>query len=143
MGAASAIGKRYSRIFLSTDRNVVEQAVSFAADTLRATDVAAQSAESLTIAVLEAVGNVVRHAAKHACEFTVEVRRDGDHAVVAVVDHGPGFELRPAKMPDSFQECGRGVPLMQTLCDSVEYLAGADGNRLVLTKRIILGEMGS
>ena len=86
--------------------------------------------------MLEAVGNVVRHAAQRACEFSVEITRKGNLAIIEVVDHGPGFDMRRAAMPDAFQEYGRGLPIMQTLCDSVEYRACADGNRLVLTKRI-------
>jgi anti-sigma regulatory factor (Ser/Thr protein kinase) len=98
--------------------------------------VAAEAAALLEMAVMEAVGNVVRHAAQKTCEFSVEIARDGDDAVVVVVDHGPGFELRSTDMPDAYQEYGRGLPLMQRLCDSVEYRAAAGGNRLVLKKRV-------
>jgi anti-sigma regulatory factor (Ser/Thr protein kinase) len=142
LGAAIAIASKHTRTFKSTDRRVVEAAVRFAASRLRATKVAKDFAGPLEMAVLEAVGNVVRHAAHRACEFTIEVMRNDDVAIVEVVDHGPGFDLRPVQMPDAYQECGRGLPLMQSLCDSVEYLPGEDGNRLVLTKKVAWRESG-
>jgi serine/threonine-protein kinase RsbW len=134
---ASHIKRRvHSRMFSSNDRCVVEAAVTFAAERLRAGKFSDDVAQALQLALLEAVGNVVRHAAGRACEFSIAVTRDVDTAVIEVVDYGPGFELHLVQMPEPFAEGGRGLPLMQRLCDSVEYRTASDGNRLVLKKRI-------
>jgi len=95
-----------------------------------------EDAESLLLSVMEAIGNVIRHAAGKARDFSITVERARDIAVVEVLDHGPGFTLHPRPMPDVHAENGRGVPLMQRLCDSVEYSTSVEGNRLVLKKRL-------
>lgn len=126
----------HSRTFSSNDRCVVDAAVTFAVERLRAGKFSDDVAQALQLAVIEAVGNVVRYAAGRACEFSVAVTREGDTAVVEVVDHGPGFKLHRRSMPHALAEGGRGLPLMQRLCDSVEYRTATDGNRLVLRKRV-------
>jgi serine/threonine-protein kinase RsbW len=115
---------------------VVDDAVAFVAELLCATETPTDAADALQVAVVEAVGNVVRHAAAPAGDFSIGVHRCENVAVIEILDHGPGFNMRPSAMPDALAECGRGVALMQQLCDSVEYRRAIDGNRLVLKKRI-------
>jgi serine/threonine-protein kinase RsbW len=114
----------------------MDDAVEYTMQRLEAADVAADTAESVVVAVKEAIGNVVRHAASaaHSFELIVGVRRG--YVVIEVVDFGPGFRLSTCEMPDALAESGRGLPLMRRLCDSVAYHRSDAGNRLVLKKRI-------
>jgi anti-sigma regulatory factor (Ser/Thr protein kinase) len=123
------------RTFSSADRGVIDSAIDFANERLNARRIDKDSIVALSFALVEAIGNVVRHAAGKAYEFTVEIGFDRSTVCICVVDHGPGFRMRPAPMPPALDERGRGVPLMQRLCDSVEYHQGSGGNRLVLKKR--------
>jgi anti-sigma regulatory factor (Ser/Thr protein kinase) len=126
------------KTFSSTDCRVIEDAMAYASERLRALRIDSASLEALELALLEALGNVVRHAAGRAHDFSIAIKRRGRTASVEVVDFGPGFELRRARMPQAYAEHGRGLPLMQRLCDSVEYFTASngDGNRLILKKRV-------
>jgi anti-sigma regulatory factor (Ser/Thr protein kinase) len=140
--SAIAIAREYRRTFSSTDRSVIDAAVNFATERMREQRVDKDSIGALTLALVEAVGNVIRHAAGSALEFTVEVGLRQSTAFVSVIDHGPGFQMRPCAMPPALAERGRGVPLMQRLCDSVEYRQANGGNRLILKKRLKAREPG-
>lgn len=67
----------------------------------------------------------------------VEATFDDDHLQVVVRDEGPGF--KPEELPDPtapenrFRLHGRGVMLMRSFMDGVEY--NATGNEVTLTKR--------
>ena len=126
------------KTFSGIDCRVIEAAMAYASERLRALRIDNASVEALELAVLEAVGNVVRHAVGRAHDFSIAIKRRGRTASVEVVDFGPGFELRRARMPQASAEQGRGLPLMQRLCDSVEYHVAplGDGNRLILKKRV-------
>ncbi|HLW38364.1 MAG TPA: ATP-binding protein [Candidatus Eremiobacteraceae bacterium] len=123
---------------LSDNQFTIEQAVHSAARRLRAANVEQETAAGVVLAIIEALGNVARHACKPfeplRFELLLEVKRGC--IVVDVVDYGPGFELRRATMPDPFAESGRGIPLMQRFCDSLEYRRGRSRNHLILRKRL-------
>ena len=142
MGVFAAIAGANRKDFSSTDPRVVESALAYATERLRLCGLSTGSVETFRLALLEAVGNVVRHAAGKAHDFSISVASRRKNAVVEVVDHGPGFELRSPRMPHAFAEGGRGVPIMQRLLDSVEYRQSADGNRLILKLRIREEERG-
>lgn len=122
---------------LSADQSTIEQAVHTAARRLRAAKVEGETADGVVLAIIEALGNVARHACKPyeplKFDLMLEVKRGC--ITVDVVDYGPGFELRPAEMPDPLAESGRGIPLMQRFCDSLEYRRGNRRNHLILRKR--------
>ena len=123
---------------LSDNQFTIEQAVHGAARRLRVARVEQETAANVVLAIVEALGNVVRHACKPyeplKFDLMLEVKRD--YIVVDVIDYGPGFELQPTSMPDPLAESGRGIPLMQRLCDSLEYRRGSRRNHLILRKRL-------
>ena len=119
-------------------QSVVDAALRYTRERLEAADVAKEAADCVLVAVLEALGNVVRHAcaaARHP-DFVLSVEVHRGCAVVEVIDHGPGFTLIKRQMPGAFAEGGRGLALMQSLCDSVSYTKDRDGNHLTIRKRI-------
>jgi len=86
------------------------------------------------LAVCEGVTNVIRHARpNNSCRVDLTVR--GESITAVIVDFGPGFSLRPTPMPGPGSTGGRGIPLMQKLCDSVRYDRNTP-NRLILTKSL-------
>ncbi|MDQ6781641.1 MAG: ATP-binding protein [Candidatus Eremiobacteraeota bacterium] len=122
---------------LSANQCTIEEAVHSAARRLRAAKVEGDAADGVVLAIIEALGNVARHACKPYAplkfDMMLEVKRGC--ITVDVVDYGPGFELRPTDMPDPMAESGRGIPLMQRFCDSLEYRRGLRRNHLILRKR--------
>jgi len=92
------------------------------------------------IAVREAVANAIKHGNRQNPEKNVEVelRVDGDEAVIEVQDYGPGFD--PANVGDPLspenllKPNGRGIFYMKRFMDHVEYSFRPEGGT-VLTMR--------
>jgi anti-sigma regulatory factor (Ser/Thr protein kinase) len=122
-----------------SDRNTtMEGTVQRAANRLRGAGVTEETAAGIVLAIVEALGNVARHA-RHAAEpvrFELLMEIQPTRITIDVVDYGPGFELTKQKMPDPFCEAGRGIALMQRICDSIDYCRGASGNHLILQKHL-------
>lgn len=80
----------------------------------------------LALAVSEAAGNVIRHAGPVG---HLELIRDDNRAlIVHVIDDGPGMPpAGAAARPGAEHDSGRGLYLMQQLCDHVEYRTGPTG----------------
>lgn len=114
---------------------IVSVAVDHAESKLRAASVDAETASCVVLALIEAIGNVVRYASAGHRGFELAVEVTNSDVVVKVVDFGPGFVLTSRPMPDVMAEEGRGIPLMQLLCDRVEYHRSRRRNALVLMKR--------
>jgi len=110
---------------------IARQAV---ADLLHPLAVAAELVFDFQLAVCEGVTNVIRHARpSRNCRLDLTV--GGNSVTAVIVDFGPGFSLRPTPMPGPASTGGRGVPLMQQLCDSVRYDRNRP-NRLILKKNL-------
>jgi len=90
------------------------------------------------LAVAEAGNNAVKHAGLAGRDRPVgfSVFVDERSVEVTVADHTPGFAL-PASitLPPDDSEHGRGLFLMRQLTDTLEYVRGADGNRLTLRRK--------
>lgn len=65
----------------------------------------------------ELVGNAVRHAKP---PLAIELDWAADYPVLHVADHGPGFDLGDAQMPDPDAESGRGLWLSKRLARELE-----------------------
>ena len=116
----------------------IEKAVEFTLRQLENASLDEDARESVVVATLEAIGNAVRHTPTDGPEpeFRLSIDIHKDYVLVNVVDYGPGFELEPKPMPSPLEEEGRGIPLMQSLCDAVTYEQRLDGNHLMLYKRL-------
>jgi serine/threonine-protein kinase RsbW len=94
----------------------------------------------MKLAVQEAVANAIEHGNDCDPDKTVRVECEvtDDALVVRVRDEGPGFD--PASVPDPtlpqniLRENGRGIFLMQNLCDEVRY--NERGNEVTIVKKL-------
>src|SRR5262245_61270369 len=95
---------------------------------------------ALVVGFAEVLTNAFRHGNRRdpaKCIF-VYYRMDRARVDLEVRDEGTGFD--PARVPDPFDDegmdrpSGRGVLLMQTLFDDVQFLHG--GRSVRLTKRV-------
>ncbi|MBC5804659.1 MAG: ATP-binding protein [Candidatus Eremiobacter antarcticus] len=98
-------------------------------------NVVAAAGEELELAVGEAVANVVRHAAKPPGTFELILRAEQQAVEAIITDYGAGFDLYERAMPAATAEHGRGLAIIQQLCDDVAYHC-SQPNKLVLLKRI-------
>ncbi|MDD5719100.1 MAG: ATP-binding protein [Candidatus Krumholzibacteria bacterium] len=96
--------------------------------------------EELGTAVIEACTNAMEHGngldSAQAVELHIDVNRD--RIVVAVLDHGRGFDYanwQPAS--DILRERGRGILIMREFTDQLDYDRTPDGRfRVRLIKRL-------
>jgi serine/threonine-protein kinase RsbW len=92
---------------------------------------------AITLAVGEAVGNVIKHAYQGRTDQTFQLScrtRDG-FLEVEVRDHGGPFDPKetPELAPDELRPGGRGLYLIKTIMDEIEY--GRDGEENVVSMR--------
>ena len=89
------------------------------------------------LAVVEAANNAVKYVRQSAREQSVvlEAAAGASRVDVWIWDHTNGFELKETvELPDSEDEGGRGLYLIQTLTDSADYFRGRGTNCFALSK---------
>ena len=99
--------------------------------TVRATGLAPDLVESLTMATSECMANAIMHGGQ-VRNVTVSVVEDIG-VISEVYDNGyaPAFDP-PTQVPPPERMGGRGLLLASTLCDRISVTTGRDGTVLVL-----------
>jgi len=127
------------RVTLGCDLVEVRPKVDRVREFLLRAGCAESQALECELALVEACTNAIQHAASDATRrpVLIDVTVGNGAAEFRVTDHTAGFEWpkQPA-LPDASSEKGRGVFLIQSLMDSVEYVRAADGNVLILRKML-------
>jgi anti-sigma regulatory factor (Ser/Thr protein kinase) len=87
--------------------------------------------QHLALAVTEAASNAVKHGGGHGL---LELIRDDNRALIAEIsDDGPGMATkRPGQLPPAEQTDGRGLFLVEHLCDRVQYRTDRSGTTVHL-----------
>lgn len=99
-----------------------------------------ESVDDVAVALSEACGNVIRHAAG-TDEYGVRLSVDAQYCSIEVCDLGPGFDAEAmAEDAASLDEVaaaedGRGLPLLQALMDDLEFVRDDDTTTVRLVKR--------
>jgi serine/threonine-protein kinase RsbW len=92
------------------------------------------------IALTEACANAVQHGSPHGERDSFHVRCDagGHKLVLEVTDCGSGFHFYGVARPDprAMAEHGRGIWLMATLTDSIEFHHECGGTQVHMEKGI-------
>ena len=99
-------------------------------------------AEEVAIALTEAVNNAIYHGNGGVEDRPVAIRfdRSTEHLRIRVRDQGAGFD--PDAVPDPLAEenllkpSGRGILVMQSMMDGVEFVFSEGGTEVVLLKRL-------
>ncbi len=99
-------------------------------------------ANHLNVVLTEALVNAIRHANENNPEEIVQIRItiSDNEILMQVFDHGRGFDLTQTaldskKGEDALDEHGRGLFIIRSLMDSVEYHPTESGNVLEMRKR--------
>lgn len=96
--------------------------------------------DSLAIAVTEAVNNAIIHGNKKDAKKTVTVKFEFQEKklTVRIKDQGRGFTLENVSDPlapeNLLKESGRGIFILSSLMDDVQYEFHEDGTEIILTK---------
>lgn len=101
-------------------------------------------ADSINVVLTEAMVNAIKHANEGDPDKTVEVRitiTDND-LLIRVYDSGQGFDLSTIPDPvfdniEFIEDRGRGVFIIRSLMDSVNYNKIEGGNVLEMRKKLV------
>ncbi len=110
---------------------------------LRQRGVPEDTIADLAIAITELVNNAIKHGNKydHKKKIRVGLRFENDQAQATVSDEGTGFD--PESIPNPIaeenllKEIGRGIFIVKSLMDKVEFAFPASGGTTItITKKI-------
>lgn len=115
---------------LSSDPNNISQVTQFVDRVSQKYQLQEETQANLMISLTEAVNNAIIHGngQDKSKLVRIQLQKKGNGLCVEVSDQGHGFD--PKKLPDPtcnehICECGgRGVFLMNQLCDKMEYANG-------------------
>jgi serine/threonine-protein kinase RsbW len=95
-------------------------------------------ADDIEIAMSEACANVLLHVGVEDA-FQVSASIDRDQCLLEVADQGPGFKPgAPPASPDPEAEHGRGLLLMHSLMDGLDFETPPEGGTVArLRKRLV------
>jgi serine/threonine-protein kinase RsbW len=93
----------------------------------------------LNIVLTEALVNAIKHAgsADPHKEVQVRINVSDTELIIRIYDNGAGFDLDVVPRdvcPDPLEEQGRGIYIIRSLMDSVEYRKANGGNVLEMKK---------
>lgn len=123
---------------LSCDLSAVRDATVQFTGFLREQGLSAEEIGAWELLCAEAGNNAVQYAPPAAAQIPIVfiARVSATEAELQVVDHTAGFEFpENPQLPDDLSEHGRGLFLMRTLSDRVDYLRGRHENRLILARQ--------
>ncbi len=93
---------------------------------------------SLEISLREALANAIIHGNKGETEKKVfiEFKWGKREFLITIEDEGKGFSPKKEEPSPSLETSGRGLMIIKSKMDSVEYKKGANGFQLILKKKI-------
>jgi serine/threonine-protein kinase RsbW len=99
---------------------------------LRSFRVTDECIDDICLALSEACNNVIEHAI-HGDEYEVGVQVDEQHCALSVKNTAHGFDAAALRgvMPDPSSPRGRGVAIMRTLMDQVDFDSGEENGTIV------------
>jgi anti-sigma regulatory factor (Ser/Thr protein kinase) len=95
---------------------------------------------AITLALDEAVANVIRHAYHNRCDGVIELeyRETADGLEATMLDHGDAPDLSKICTPGAGGDRpgGLGTHIIKDVMDSVSYQPTGSGNRFLAVKRL-------
>ncbi|MFT4690559.1 MAG: serine phosphatase RsbU (regulator of sigma subunit)/anti-sigma regulatory factor (Ser/Thr protein kinase), partial [Limisphaerales bacterium] len=126
------------RLVVVPDLNASREACRQIRAFLTEQGIPAEDAAGWELALTEAANNVVEHGNKDelGVEFEISAVVDRDWVEVRVLDRTEGFDYpEHVELPDPVSEGGRGLFLIESICDSVSYMKGKRQNCLLMRSR--------
>jgi serine phosphatase RsbU (regulator of sigma subunit)/anti-sigma regulatory factor (Ser/Thr protein kinase) len=126
------------RLAVACELGEVRPALSVVHAFLLEQGVGERDAAQSQLALAEACNNAIQYAASaaRAQPIRVAVICEETHLELRVEDHTPGFDWRESvDLPPPDAEGGRGLFLIRSLMEEVDYLRGASGNWLIMRRR--------
>jgi len=110
---------------------------------LRSFGVSEECIDDICLALSEAGTNVIEHAALDD-EYEVRVQIDEQQCTISVKNTGNGFDASAlhGAIPDPSSPRGRGVAIMRTLMDRVDFDSGEETGTIVHLVKMLTIEPG-
>jgi serine/threonine-protein kinase RsbW len=130
-----------ARLVIPSDPQRIAEADEFLESTLRRHGIPEALVTDLAIATSELVNNAIVHGNKCDVSKTVSltVEINACEVVIRVADQGSGFD--PLGVPDPLaeenllREVGRGVFIVRSLMDDVQFERGPSGETVVVARK--------
>lgn len=113
-------------------------------NSLRSFGATEECTDDICLALSEACTNVIDHAVDDD-EYEVRVQIDEHSCAISVRNAGPGFDAAAlgTAMPDPSSPRGRGVAIMRTLMDEIDFSSGEEPDTIVsLVKTLTIEQDG-
>ncbi len=125
---------------LPSQTEKIEEAAFFVENALKDLEFDPDERDNVVIAATEAISNAIIHGNKSNPQkkVTIVVKGLTDRIEIHVRDEGKGFEPRnlanPLAPENLLRESGRGIFILKSLMDKIEYRFLSNGTEIVLTK---------
>lgn len=126
------------RVALDCDLAAVRPMTSVVKGFLEEQQATAEEIHAAELAVVEASNNAIKYVNSNGKgkEIEIEVALGAERMELRVRDNTPGFEWpERIELPDGLSESGRGLFLIRSLMDRVNYYRGRGENFLVMSRR--------
>ncbi|MEW6473978.1 MAG: ATP-binding protein [Actinomycetota bacterium] len=130
-------------VCLPQDAETVGLIRSVVKNALRSFGESEDCVEAICLALSEAGTNVIEHAALDDA-YEVRVQIDEQHCAISVKNTGNGFDAAALRgvMPDPLSPRGRGVAIMRTVMDRVDFDSGEETGTIVHLVKTLTIEPG-
>lgn len=135
------MAKKFPRTLeLPSNLERVEEAAYFAEEAAKDLHFSESEIDDIAIAMTEAVSNAMIHGNKKNAhkKVRIEIFQKTDRMIITVMDEGKGFD--PHKVADPLQpenllkESGRGIFILRSLMDRVDFSSDGYGTKTTLVK---------
>ena len=129
-------------ITIPSDQDYLVAVDDFLEGTLRGFGIDESTIADIAISVTEVVNNGIIHGNKSdpSKALTLEIARSGSTLKFVVSDEGEGFDPScvddPLKEENLLKEVGRGIFIIRSLMDKVEFENTPEGVRVTMTKTV-------
>jgi serine/threonine-protein kinase RsbW len=136
------MAKKFPRkLILSSLIEKVEDAAYFAEEAAKDMNFSEGETDDIAIALTEAVSNAMSHGNKNikSKNVTIIIDQKPNYMEILVTDEGGGFDPENVDDPllpeNLLKESGRGIFILKSLMDSVEFSSNNKGTTTRLTKK--------
>lgn len=129
-------------ITIPSDTTYLAAVDDFIYETFGKRGISKSTIADFAISVSEIVNNAIAYGSggDRAKPVSVSIEFDGDEAIIAIKDNGPGFDSRslpnPLAKDNLLKQVGRGIFIVKSLMGSVEFNITGKGTEVILKKKI-------
>lgn len=128
------------QLIITSDLSELQKVEKFTEKMTHKIDFSEEERDSIAISITEIVGNAISHGNKNCRDKTViiDYYLSSNKLTITVQDEGEGFDINKIDNPldpqNLLKESGRGIYIVRTLMDNVEFEANKKGTLVRLMK---------